>query len=177
MDSEQEAVVDGGNRHAAAEDSSANDDDDIPQLSTETFAALQQFYKEQEDYEDVMRELKNTCVSSEKSATDGSCFSVDMMNLEEDWQLSQFWYDNATAMDLASEVLRLAGEASAAAVLAASRSEEDRDGGGVALAGGGSIACVSSPTLYVAIKKHFPDTKCTGGNHMMYYLKYTINFR
>jgi putative transposon-encoded protein len=56
----------------------------------------------------------------------------------EDWQMSQFWYDDATAEALARECWRAVG-----------------------CDGVGNIACVSCPTLYIALKKLFGD-KCKG---------------
>ncbi len=57
-------------------------DDDVPQLSAETLRALQEFYNEKES----------------KKETD----------IDEDWQLSQFWYDSVTGETLAREALTLA---------------------------------------------------------------------
>ena len=51
---------------------------------------------------------------------------------QEDWQLSQFWYSPETAETLAKEALAAAGE-------------------------GGSIACISCPTLYHRLREVKPD--------------------
>lgn len=56
-------------------------DDDIPRLPQDTLAVLQQFYDEQT--------------------------KVEENSVSENWQLSQFWYDDETATLLAREVLRL----------------------------------------------------------------------
>ena len=109
---------------------SPDDEDDMPQLSAETFSVLQEFYKEQEVKEQIVSDLNLS--SSENKINELNAIS-------EDWQLSQFWYDDVTAFDFASEVMRVAGG-----------SPEFK------------IACVSCPTLYMAIKKHFPEHKCTG---------------
>ncbi|PIO23205.1 Protein-lysine N-methyltransferase n6amt2 [Aquarana catesbeiana] len=90
-----------------------SDDDDVPQLSAHTLAALQEFYAEQEQQE------------STKSGPDYDHFSVGAV--EEDWQLSQFWYDNETALCLAKEALEASGE-------------------------NGRIACVSAPSIYQKLK-------------------------
>ena len=49
------------------------------------------------------------------------------LQVGEDWQLSQFWYSEATAGALAGAVLSAAGPA-------------------------GRVACVSAPTLYTACR-------------------------
>eukprot|EP00096_Caligus_rogercresseyi_P009144 TRINITY_DN3053_c0_g1_i2.p1 TRINITY_DN3053_c0_g1~~TRINITY_DN3053_c0_g1_i2.p1 ORF type:complete len:225 (+),score=66.58 TRINITY_DN3053_c0_g1_i2:40-714(+) len=51
--------------------------------------------------------------------------------VSEDWQLSQFWYSEETAQALAEEAIRASN--------------------------GGLIACISCPTLYIALKKYFPQ--------------------
>ncbi|KAM5181228.1 EEF1A lysine methyltransferase 1 isoform 1-T2 [Mantella aurantiaca] len=88
-------------------------DDDVPQLSSHTLAALQEFYAEQEQRESL------------KSGPEFDQFSVGAV--EEDWQLSQFWYDNETALRLAKEALEASGES-------------------------GRIACVSAPSIYQKLK-------------------------
>ena len=110
------------------------DDDDIPQLSAETFSALQDFYKEQEQKEQIVNEL--TCSLDSGDNTSG------IPTVSEDWQLSQFWYDDETALTLAKEVVRLAD----------------------ILGEDASVACISCPTLYTAIRKHFPSAKLKGIN-------------
>lgn len=111
---------------------SDDDDNNIPQLSADTFSALQEFYKEQEQKEITVNEL-NSSLNDE-----GNVKSIKP--LSEDWQLSQFWYDDETAFDLAKEVVRLAE----------------------VIGDNASVACVSCPTLYSAIKKHFPSSKYKG---------------
>jgi len=86
------------------------------ELNPETFSALAEFYKEQEERERRQAE-----------ALTGAGVDVD---LPEDWQLSQFWYTDATADALASAV--------AAAV---ANVDQPR------------IACISAPTLYRALKR------------------------
>lgn len=90
----------------------SDSDDDIPQLSAHTLEALQEFYtKEQQRLE-----------------TEASQENKD---IDEDWQLSQFWYDNRTATILAEEALR------------ASKN--------------GRIACLCSPTLYKKVLEIKPE--------------------
>ena len=115
------------------------DDDDIPQLSAETFSALQDFYKEQEQKEQIVNEL--TCSLDSGDNTSGDNTS-GIPTVSEDWQLSQFWYDDETALTLAKEVVRLAD----------------------ILGEDASVACISCPTLYTAIRKHFPSAKLKGIN-------------
>lgn len=76
-------------------------DDDVPQLSTDTLAALQEFLLEQSV-------KKDNCI-------------------EENWQLSQFWYDEETTQILSQA--------------AASH-----------CCNNGSIALISCPTLYNSVK-------------------------
>ena len=108
-----------------------SDLDDVPQLSAETFSALQEFYNEQEQKEQIVNEL---------NFSSGNANDKDIQNLSEDWQLSQFWYDDETALSLAREVGRLAEE----------------------IGKDVSVACVSCPTLYIAIKKQFPSLNFKG---------------
>lgn len=78
-------------------------DDDDTQLSAHTLAALQEFYLDQQ---------KKQCAES----------------VEEDWQLSQFWYSDETAQRLAQEAIEAAGI-------------------------GGRIACISVPSVYQKLKQ------------------------
>ncbi|KAF2883303.1 hypothetical protein ILUMI_22863 [Ignelater luminosus] len=68
-------------------------DDDVPQLSAETFVALQEFYKEQAQKEE---KLKSGLTQP----------SEDAIPIDEDWQLSQFWYDENTVNTLVMAVLK-----------------------------------------------------------------------
>ncbi|KAK9720851.1 putative N6-adenine methyltransferase [Popillia japonica] len=90
-------------------------DDDVPQLSTETFAALQEFYKEQEQ-----NEASSSTANSTISSTVNNAF-------QENWQLSQFWYDDKTANAIAKIVHKTL-----------MRSER--------------VALISCPTLYKPLK-------------------------
>ncbi|XP_067124960.1 EEF1A lysine methyltransferase 1 isoform X2 [Centruroides vittatus] len=84
------------------------DDDDIPQLSAETLRALYEFYEERTSK--MTEEMK-----------------WEKKEIEEDWQLSQFWYDETTAEILAKEAIALAGD-------------------------NGKIACISCPTVYKKLR-------------------------
>ncbi|XP_028656392.2 EEF1A lysine methyltransferase 1 [Erpetoichthys calabaricus] len=93
---------------------SDSEEDDCPRLSAETLAALQEFYLEQQQPSTVM---KNFAVGA----------------IEEDWQLSQFWYSDDTAERLAKEVISAIGR-------------------------GSKIACISAPSIYQKLKElHHED--------------------
>ena len=111
-------------------------DDELPTLSAETFSALQQFYTEQEDREQARLEAEVEV----NEARDLEPVDFDKIEFSEDWQMSQFWYDDATARAFADECVRIGEEVG--------KSKEEV-----------KIACISCPTLYIALKKHFPDRK------------------
>ncbi|XP_074662303.1 EEF1A lysine methyltransferase 1-like isoform X2 [Tubulanus polymorphus] len=88
------------------------DDDDVPQLSAATLAALQQFYTEKQ-------------VQESQDIEDATSMP------SEDWQLSQFWYEDDTSEKLAKEAIAVAGEH-------------------------GKIVCLSSPSVYKKLKELNP---------------------
>ncbi|XP_049634275.1 EEF1A lysine methyltransferase 1 [Suncus etruscus] len=92
------------------------EDDDFPQLSAQTLAALQEFYAEQ------------------KQQTDpgGSVNKYNVGIIEENWQLSQFWYNQETVLRLAKEAVSAAGEH-------------------------GRIACVSAPSVYQKLRELYSE--------------------
>ncbi|KAL1139536.1 hypothetical protein AAG570_006519 [Ranatra chinensis] len=98
-----------------------SDSDDEPTLSVETFKALQEFYAEQEEKENRLNEI-----AAEKGNCDSAAF------FDEDWQLSQFWYDEHTIEALSSEVVRAAGCE-------------------------GKIALISCPSLFTSVKNKGPN--------------------
>lgn len=95
----------------------SDSDDDVPTLSAHTLAALQEFYNE-------------TKVVTDHSAAPTHQFAVGAV--EEDWRMSQFWYSDETATQLAEEAVREAGE-------------------------GGRIACLSAPSVYQKLKQGVVD--------------------
>ncbi|XP_045196346.1 EEF1A lysine methyltransferase 1-like isoform X2 [Mercenaria mercenaria] len=97
-------------------------DDDVPTLSADTLAALNEFYAEQTEEQKMVEAALQTG-------------QIKDIRLQEDWQLSQFWYTDDTAQRLAEEVLSIAGKE-------------------------GRIACISAPTAYTKIKEIKPD-KCS----------------
>nr|CAG4635618.1 EOG090X0ABW [Artemia franciscana] len=109
MQSENTAIIDNDN---------SNLEDISEELSGSTLAALQEFLAEKAEREDRLQMIAS-----------GNAHDVDF---DEDWQLSQFWYDEETANKLVEEALRVVGEK-------------------------GTIACVSCPTVYKALKKRKPD--------------------
>lgn len=91
------------------------DDDDLL-LRPETLAALQGFIEDKQNQDE--RFLK---------AEQGHGEKLDMSVVQEDWQLSQFWYTDETAEALAKEAMIKAGPT-------------------------GTIACLSCPTLYTKLR-------------------------
>lgn len=91
------------------------EDDDLPQLSAQTLAALQEFYAEQKQQTDPSGDYK---------------YNVGI--IEENWQLSQFWYNQETVLRLAKEAVAVAGEH-------------------------GKIACVSAPSVYQKLRELYSE--------------------
>uniref|UniRef100_A0A8C4FDK8 EEF1A lysine methyltransferase 1 n=1 Tax=Catagonus wagneri TaxID=51154 RepID=A0A8C4FDK8_9CETA len=94
---------------------SDSEDEGTPRLSPHALAALQEFYAEQKQRTDSGGEDK---------------YSIGI--IEENWQLSQFWYNQETALRLAEEAVAAAGE-------------------------GGRIACVSAPSVYQRLRQRRGD--------------------
>ncbi|XP_030033097.1 EEF1A lysine methyltransferase 1 [Manduca sexta] len=98
----------------------ADDDDDVPTLSAETFAALQEFYAEQQKRQEILTKLEADNKLNEN------------ILLEENWQLSQFWYNEATVHSLVKVVDKVVSD-------------------------GGRVALISCPTLFVPVKRQIGD--------------------
>ncbi|XP_057338840.1 EEF1A lysine methyltransferase 1 [Microplitis mediator] len=93
-------------------------DDEIPQLSESTMAALQEFYAERQQREE---QISKTIIDGDNETSDNNVF-------DEDWQLSQFWYDDETVNTITTAALSITNN-------------------------DGKIALISCPTLYRALKK------------------------
>ncbi|XP_012285696.1 EEF1A lysine methyltransferase 1 isoform X2 [Orussus abietinus] len=90
-------------------------DEEVPQLSAATLAVLQEFYQEREEHEN---KLKNIVEQNQ----------ILEATFEEDWQLSQFWYDKDTIDTFVKGALNYTPP-------------------------NGRIALVSCPSLYSQMKK------------------------
>ncbi|XP_072929652.1 EEF1A lysine methyltransferase 1 isoform X2 [Epargyreus clarus] len=97
-----------------------DDDDDAPSLSAETFAALQEFYLEQQKRQDILDKLE-----ADNKLKENILF-------EENWQLSQFWYDEATVHSLVKVI-------------------------DATVPDGGKVALISCPTLFVPVKRQIEN--------------------
>jgi len=102
-----------------------DDDDYAPQLSADTLAVLQQHMREQTEQQERFEKLRQL---AEEKFDAANAEEVDekitMEYFTEDWQMSQFWYDDETAGKLASEIFEQASESDV-------------------------VCCISSPTAYV----------------------------
>ncbi|ORX65845.1 hypothetical protein DL89DRAFT_286724 [Linderina pennispora] len=99
-------------------------EDDSFSLSADTLAALQSFLDEKEAMDTSFERLKEKA----EQDFDDKQLEVTMDMFQEDWQLSQFWYDDATANFLADTALR---------------HTEESD----------YVAFISAPTAYVALRR------------------------
>lgn len=87
------------------------DDDDMPQLSGDALAALKEFYADRDTQEKKFEDLKAAAEDQHQK------LSMDMF--AEDWNASQFWYKDSTALALAQELLDGATSETAIAVVSA----------------------------------------------------------
>lgn len=120
-------------------------DDEPLSLSSSTLAALQEFKKEEKKRIEMFENLSK---EAEKQK-DNNTTVVDIDLFQEDWQLSQFWYDDKTAEILGKAILEGADENTV-------------------------VAIASAPSVYAAIKKFDPNEIPT--KHI-YLLEYDTRFR
>ncbi|KAJ1951014.1 Protein-lysine N-methyltransferase efm5 [Linderina macrospora] len=99
-------------------------DDESLSLSADTLAALQSFMAEKQAIDDKFEQLKGKA----EQDFDTKQLEITMDMFQEDWQLSQFWYDDTTANFLADTALR---------------NTEASD----------YVAFISAPTAYVALRR------------------------
>jgi EEF1A lysine methyltransferase 1 len=97
-----------------------DDEDELPRLSATALAALASFYDERAEAEARFAALA--------AAADDAYAAGTAATVQEDWGLSQFWYDDATADVLARVALAHAPHP------------------------GQLIVCVSAPTAFAKIK-------------------------
>ncbi|KAG0368499.1 putative N6-adenine methyltransferase-domain-containing protein [Gamsiella multidivaricata] len=112
------------------------DSDSDLELSPETLRALQQVMQEQQDQQERFEKLRQQAEERFDQAQENDTESkelpaVTMDFFREDWQLSQFWYDDATSEKLAREIL------------------DQTDANSV-------VCCISSPTAYVKLMSMNP---------------------
>ncbi|KAK3811251.1 MAG: putative N6-adenine methyltransferase-domain-containing protein [Benniella sp.] len=110
-----------------------SDSDSDLELSPETLRALQQVMQEQQEQQDRFEVLRQQAEERFDQAQGGQAKTpiLTMDIFREDWQLSQFWYDEATSEKLAREILN------------------NSDANSI-------VCCISSPTAYVKLMSMDP---------------------
>ena len=133
---------------------SDSDDDGAPVLTDATATALREFLAEAEQRAKKARESANAANGCDDDDDPDSLFS-------EDWGLSQFWYTDETATDVAGAVIKAAQER---VVLCEDAEEEEtrrrRAGAGASASAAASppprrlprIACIACPSLFRALR-------------------------
>ncbi|KAL1406851.1 Protein-lysine N-methyltransferase efm5 [Vanrija albida] len=114
-------------------DNDGFDDLDVG-LSADTLAALQSFYTEQQATQDALDSLADMLQRTDVDSDDETPAPVTPDDLPlsmdlfpEEWGMSQFWNDEASAAAIAAEAASAAGD--------------------------GTIVCISSPSTFLALKK------------------------
>ncbi|ODV83261.1 hypothetical protein CANARDRAFT_9834 [[Candida] arabinofermentans NRRL YB-2248] len=116
-------------------------DDEMPTLSAHALAALMQFKNEEEERTKLFETMYQ---AADDKFEERKQVSID--DFKEDWQLSQFWYNDETANILADELL---------------------DG-----ADSETVICiVSAPSVFAAIRKRDPQTLPTKKIYLFEYDK------
>ncbi|KAI2634555.1 putative N6-adenine methyltransferase-domain-containing protein [Xylaria nigripes] len=134
-------------------------DNDSLTLSADTLAALQEFYSERDAHAQKFEKLKARVENDGhvvEVEDDGETRAVVAPELSihsfvEDWNESQFWYSDETANLLAKQLLDGTSDDS-------------------------SIAVVSTPSVFVAIKKITAAAGYTGPNPKTYLLEHDNRF-
>ncbi|KAJ3416695.1 EEF1A lysine methyltransferase 1 [Chytridiales sp. JEL 0842] len=114
--------------HRPAQSQEDSDMDEPITLASDTLAILQSFLLEKKEAEEKFEKLKRAAHNEADAAVADIKKDLEMGDFAEDWQLSQFWYDEETAMTLAKKAIEVTPD-------------------------GGCIACVSSPSVYVKLVK------------------------
>ncbi|KAI9833835.1 MAG: hypothetical protein M1826_006358 [Phylliscum demangeonii] len=89
-----------------------SDDDDTPKLSAETAKALQDFCSDQDE-----RQQQFAAAQQRVRVDEAASMSIEAFG--EDWNASQFWYDDETATTLAEQLLDGTDARSCIAVISA----------------------------------------------------------
>ncbi|KAJ9620981.1 Protein-lysine N-methyltransferase efm5 [Taxawa tesnikishii (nom. ined.)] len=101
-------------------------DDDMPHLSADTLDLLKNFYSERDAREKQFEDLK----AQAENAFESKTLSMDLF--AEDWNASQFWYKDETAVTLAEQLLE-------------------------GITAPSCIAVVSAPSVYIQIRNLLND--------------------
>lgn len=75
------------------------------ELSENAINALREFYREQREEEDRFKALAESA-ESQFSGSGSESAAISINDFKENWQLSQFWYDDDTCTALAEEIIR-----------------------------------------------------------------------
>ena len=98
-------------------------------LSSTTLAVLQEFYAEQGEQNEKLEDLKA------RQDVAGQRKTLTMEAFTEDWNASQFWYEDETAKELARQLLEGATNEC-------------------------HIAVISAPSVFIQIKNHLVGKHC-----------------
>ncbi|KAI0474259.1 putative N6-adenine methyltransferase-domain-containing protein [Xylaria cf. heliscus] len=145
----------------------ADDNEDSLTLSADTLAALQQFYAERDAQTEKLEKLKALVVEADDGDDDKQRESgkderavgegkepmpeLSIHTFTEDWNESQFWYSDETANLLANQLLDGTSDDSV-------------------------VAVVSTPSVFVALKKITAAVEYTGPKPKTYLLEHDHRF-
>lgn len=114
-----------------SDDIDGSDDEPIT-LSSHALGALHEFLAEEQDNVDKFDKLKEASERQFDDSSDPAVFDISLF--KEDWNMSQFWYNDATCDFLAREVISLSNSDSV-------------------------ICCISTPSAYLRLRSLSPPTK------------------